>query len=73
MMNYMGRKRGGLDFTPTDEELESCACNLPPGSPNLGVMSFKSGFHGRMFGSLSLTRTKPLFKLDLAAFDWPAA
>ena len=26
-----------------------------------------------MFASLSATRTKPLFKWDLPAFDWPAA
>lgn len=47
--------------------------NELPGSPNLGVLSFKSGFHGRMFGSLSTSRTKPVHKLDMPAFDWPAA
>ena len=44
-----------------------------PGSPNLGILSFKSGLHGRLFGTLSATRTNPLFKLDTPAFDWPAA
>ena len=74
MMLYMAKKKGGLDFTPTKEELDACACNqLPPGAPNLGILSFNSGFHGRLFGSLSTTRTNPLFKLDLASFDWPAA
>ena len=73
MMLYMGKKRGGLDVAPTQEELDSCACNSLPGSANLGILSFKSGFHGRLFGSLSTTRTNPLFKLDLPAFDWPAA
>lgn len=49
-------------------------CNLSPGAANdIAVLSFKNGFHGRLFGSLSLTRTKPLFKMDVPAFDWPAA
>jgi 4-aminobutyrate aminotransferase / (S)-3-amino-2-methylpropionate transaminase len=43
------------------------------GSPDLSVLSFKGGFHGRLFGSLSLTRSKALFKLDIPAFKWPAA
>ena len=73
MMLYQAKKRGGLDFTPTQEELDSCLCNSLPGSPKLAILSFKSGFHGRLFGSLSATRTNPLFKLDLPAFDWPCA
>jgi len=44
-----------------------------PGTPNVGILSFKKGFHGRNFASLTATRTKPLFKLDVAGFDWPAA
>ncbi|KAI5298016.1 4-aminobutyrate transaminase [Ascosphaera atra] len=47
--------------------------NKAPGSPQLSVMSFKSGFHGRLFGSLSTTRSKPIHKLDIPAFDWPQA
>jgi len=73
MICYAAKKRGGMDFVPTQEDLDSCACNIAPGSPNYGILSFKSGFHGRMFASLSTTRTKPIFKLDLPAFDWPAA
>lgn len=46
--------------------------NQSPGSPDLSVMSFKSAFHGRMLGSLSLTRSKAVHKLDIPAFDWPA-
>lgn len=46
--------------------------NQSPGSPELSVMSFKSAFHGRLFGSLSLTRSKAIHKLDIPAFDWPA-
>lgn len=46
--------------------------NATPGTPNLVALSFKSAFHGRLFGSLSLTRSKAIHKLDIPAFDWPA-
>lgn len=60
------------DFT--EKELSSCMDNAAPGSPsNLSIMSFKKGFHGRLFGSLSTTRSKAIHKLDIPAFDWPAA
>ena len=73
MWHYQAKKRGGMDVEPTKIELDSCFCNQLPGSPNLGILSFKSGLHGRLFGTLSATRTNPLFKLDTPAFDWPAA
>lgn len=65
--------RGGpeVDFTP--EEVESAMKNQSPGSPQLAILSFKSAFHGRLFGSLSTTRSKPIHKLDFPAFDWPQA
>ncbi len=47
--------------------------NAAPGSPELSVMSFRSGFHGRTFGALSTTRSKAVHKVDVPAFDWPAA
>lgn len=37
------------------------------------VLSFKHGFHGRISGSLSLTRSKPIHKLGIAQYDWPSA
>jgi 4-aminobutyrate aminotransferase/(S)-3-amino-2-methylpropionate transaminase len=52
---------------------ESCMLNQKPGSPDLTVLSFKSGFHGRLFGSLSATRSKAIHKVDIPAFDWPVA
>ena len=70
---FAQKKRGGMDVMPTDEELESVMLNKAPGSPNYSIMSFKSGFHGRQLGALSATRTNPLHKLDIPAFDWPAA
>lgn len=65
-MFYQHRKRSGGDFTRTfpldqeftKEEIESCMRNMPPGSPNLAVLSFAGGFHGRTLGTLSMTRSK---------------
>ncbi|CAZ85079.1 unnamed protein product [Tuber melanosporum] len=61
----------GVDFTP--QEIESVMKNQAPGSPELTIMSFKKAFHGRLFGSLSTTRSKPVHKLDIPSFDWPQA
>jgi 4-aminobutyrate aminotransferase/(S)-3-amino-2-methylpropionate transaminase len=67
-------KSGGKDASPTQEELDSCMCNSLPGSANnLSILSFKGGFHGRLFGSLSSTRSRPLHKIDIPAFNWPQA
>jgi len=66
-------ERGGPDIEFTDEEVRSCMVNQVPGSPQLSILSFKSAFHGRLFGSLSTTRSKPVHKLDIPAFDWPQA
>lgn len=68
---YKKKQRGGAGYT--DEEISSCMMNEKPGSGNLSILSFKYGFHGRMFGSLSATRSKAIHKLDMPAFDWPCA
>ncbi|RVE43446.1 hypothetical protein evm_011897 [Chilo suppressalis] len=66
------QREGSIHFT--EEEINTCMWNQPPGSPKLSIMSFKGGFHGRTFGSLSTTRSKALHKLDFPAFDyWPMA
>ncbi|OCF61921.1 4-aminobutyrate aminotransferase [Kwoniella mangroviensis CBS 10435] len=72
-MAYRQRERGGPDVPFTKEEMDSCMLNHTPGAPQLSVLSFKSGFHGRLFGSLSATRSKAIHKVDIPAFDWPAA
>lgn len=72
-MAYRQRERGSRDAGFTEEELESCMLNHSPGTPKLSVLSFKSGFHGRLFGSLSATRSKAIHKIDIPAFDWPVA
>ena len=70
---YAQAKRGGMDVPPTAEELETTMLNQAPGSPAYSILSFKSGFHGRLLGALSATRTNPIHKLDIPSFDWPAA
>jgi 4-aminobutyrate aminotransferase/(S)-3-amino-2-methylpropionate transaminase len=67
------KERGGPEVDFTEEEMETSMNNQAPGAPQLSILSFKSGFHGRMFGSLSTTRSKPIHKLDIPAFDWPQA
>jgi 4-aminobutyrate aminotransferase/(S)-3-amino-2-methylpropionate transaminase len=53
--------------------MASSMLNQAPGAPQLSILSFKTAFHGRLFGSLSTTRSKPIHKLDIPAFDWPQA
>lgn len=66
-------ERGGPDVEFSPQEMESAMRNEAPGAPQLSILSFKHGFHGRLFGSLSTTRSKPIHKLDIPAFDWPQA
>lgn len=66
-------ERGGPEVEFSPEETESAMRNQHPGSPNLSILSFKSAFHGRLFASLSTTRSKPIHKMDIPAFDWPQA
>jgi 4-aminobutyrate aminotransferase/(S)-3-amino-2-methylpropionate transaminase len=44
-MHHQHIKRGGKPFTA--EDLSSCMKNQAPGSPELSILSFKGGFHGR--------------------------
>jgi len=67
------RMERGVDTEFTEQEETSSMKNESPGAPDLSILSFKSGFHGRLFGSLSTTRSKPIHKLDIPAFDWPQA
>jgi len=67
------QRRGGPDVEFTAEELSSSMNNQTPGASSYSILSFKSAFHGRLFGTLSTTRSKPIHKLDIPAFDWPQA
>ena len=66
-------ERGGPEVDFSREEIDSAMNNKSPGSPHMSILSFKTSFHGRLFGSLSTTRSKPIHKLDIPAFDWPQA
>lgn len=66
-------ERGGPEVEFSAEEIDTAMKNQSPGSPHMSILSFKSAFHGRLFGSLSTTRSKPIHKLDIPAFDWPQA
>jgi len=70
-MTYQHKQRGGKPFSP--EEISSCMKNESPGSPDLSILSFSGAFHGRLFGSLSTTRSKVIHKIDIPAFNWPVA
>lgn len=70
---YQRSKSRGFDTPFTEEELKSSMENQAPGSPQMSILSFESAFHGRLFGSLSTTRSKPIHKLDIPAFNWPKA
>ncbi|KAK6465641.1 4-aminobutyrate aminotransferase [Scheffersomyces coipomensis] len=70
-MYQHAHKRGSLDFT--SEELSSVMNNEAPGASDMVILSFDRGFHGRLFGSLSTTRSKAIHKLDIPAFPWPKA
>ncbi|KAG0285841.1 hypothetical protein BGZ98_005311 [Dissophora globulifera] len=66
-MFHQRKKRGAS--SATEEDFTSCMRNAKPGSPDLAIMSFEGGFHGRLFGSLTTTHTKALHKLDIPAFS----
>ncbi|XP_050507253.1 4-aminobutyrate aminotransferase [Diabrotica virgifera virgifera] len=71
-MAYRKHQRGeDVDFS--ELEKSSCMVNQPPGAPNLSLLSFHGGFHGRTIGTLSTTHSKAIHKLDIPAFDWPVA
>lgn len=55
------------------EDLNECIMNRGPGCPDLSILSFKGGFHGRTIGALSTTHSKSIHKLDVPSLDWPIA
>ncbi|KAG9232250.1 putative 4-aminobutyrate aminotransferase [Amylocarpus encephaloides] len=72
-MYHRQQERGGAHVEFSEEDIASSMLNQAPGAPQLSILSFKTAFHGRLFGSLSTTRSKPIHKLDIPAFDWPQA
>ena len=68
---HAGRRRGGA--SPSAEEASASMLNRQPLTNDISVLSFEGAFHGRSLGALSATRSKPIHKLDIPAFDWPVA
>ncbi|CRK95818.1 CLUMA_CG009270, isoform A, partial [Clunio marinus] len=73
MFIWYNKKRRGEHCDFTAKEKETSVINLPPGCPNLSILSFHGGFHGRTMGALSTTHSKYIHKIDIPAFDWPIA
>ncbi|KAJ2015806.1 hypothetical protein GGI14_004044 [Coemansia sp. S680] len=71
-MHYAKTWRGGTEGFSA-QEISSVMDNVPPGAPDVAILSFTAGFHGRTFGALSTTRSKAIHKLDIPAFRWPRA
>jgi 4-aminobutyrate aminotransferase/(S)-3-amino-2-methylpropionate transaminase len=67
-MAYRRQQRASSPWT--DYEKETAMKNQAPGSPDLAILSFRNSFHGRSFGSLSITRSKPVHEVDIPAFKW---
>ncbi|MCJ1310173.1 4-aminobutyrate transaminase [Agyrium rufum] len=67
------QQRGSAEAEFSSEDISSSMNNQSPGSPHMSILSFTHAFHGRLFASLSTTRSKPIHKLDIPAFDWPQA
>lgn len=57
----------------TDEGQQILKKKLHFGYLFKNMFSFQAAFHGRTFGALSATRSKPIHKLDMPAFKWPVA
>ena len=70
--NYQSKKRGFAKPFTTEEE-KTCMENQAPGNPEIAILSFKKAFHGRLFASGSVTRSKPVHKMDMPSFQWPTA
>eukprot|EP00794_Sanderia_malayensis_P008864 gene8864-9813_t len=70
-IRYRRIQRG--DPEPTELELDTCMRSAKPGAPDLSILCFSKGFHGRTIGTLSATHSKAIHKVDIPAFDWPVA
>eukprot|EP01080_Neovahlkampfia_damariscottae_P005654 gene5654-9470_t len=67
---FQQNQRGQKDPTPTAEDLEDCMHNRGIGVPDIQMLSFRKGFHGRTLGALSTTRSTYVHKYDFPAFPW---
>ncbi|XP_066916316.1 4-aminobutyrate aminotransferase, mitochondrial-like [Clytia hemisphaerica] len=70
-IKYMNDERGYE--MPSEEDLLSCMSAQAPGTPDLVILSFTTGFHGRTIGCLAASKTKPMYRVDIPIHDWPTA
>lgn len=71
-IRYVTLTRGGISDL-TDEMFHTALEHKEPGTPQLSILSFRAGFHGRTLGSLTATRSKAIHKIGFPAFPWPVA
>ena len=41
-----------------------------PNGPEPAILSFKGSFHGRLYGTLTATYSKPIHKVGIKTYDW---
>ncbi|XP_003385623.1 PREDICTED: 4-aminobutyrate aminotransferase, mitochondrial-like isoform X2 [Amphimedon queenslandica] len=70
---YRNKERGWKQVQTDSAEMMSAYNNQEPGIPKLSALSFTGGFHGRSIGCLSVTNSKPIYKLDVPMLNWPRA
>jgi len=70
-IRYRSMQRGSTE--PTEEEMATTLEGKTPGCPNLCIIGFTKGFHGRTIGCLTVTHSKEIHKVDIPSFPWPVA
>lgn len=66
-------RRGNIENKNNSVNIRSIDLSKINLGGSLSVLSFRNGFHGRIGGTLTLTRSKPIQKLGVPQFDWPMA
>ncbi|KAJ9622292.1 4-aminobutyrate transaminase [Taxawa tesnikishii (nom. ined.)] len=73
---FMWRRRmergGDPNAEFTAEETESAMNNQSPGAPNLSIMSFGTGFHGRLFEENAAEEKRCLDEVERLIKEWHA-
>jgi 4-aminobutyrate aminotransferase/(S)-3-amino-2-methylpropionate transaminase len=66
-------RRGNLEGKNNIQNIRTIDLKGLKSESGLSVLSFHNGFHGRIGGTLTLTRSKPIQKIGVPQFDWPKA
>lgn len=65
------RAEAGRPTNPLQLDLQEQEAILLNAGTDAVAISFTGAFHGRGFGSLTMTHSKTIHKADIPAFDWP--